>query len=50
MARVALKYGVNANQVFQWRCLHRDGKLGSAAEQALKLLPVRVTEEICRVT
>lgn len=28
VARVALKYGVNANQVFQWRRLHRDGKLG----------------------
>lgn len=46
VARVALKYGVNANQVFQWRRLHRDGKLGAAAEQALKLLPVSVTEEI----
>jgi transposase len=44
-ARVALKYGVNANQVFQWRRLHRDGKLGALAEQALKLLPVSVTEE-----
>ena len=46
VARVALKYGVNANQVFQWRRLHRDGKLGAAAEQAMKLLPVSVTEEI----
>jgi transposase len=45
VARVALKYGVNANQVFQWRRLHRDGKLGVVAEQALKLLPVSVTEE-----
>jgi transposase len=50
VARVALKYGVNANQVFQWRRLHRDGKLGVAAEQALKLLPVSVTEEteVCK--
>ena len=46
VARVALKYGVNANQVFQWRRLHRDGKLGVAAEQAIKLLPVSITEEI----
>ncbi len=46
VARVALKYGVNANQVFQWRRLHRDGKLGVAAEQAIKLLPVSVTEEV----
>jgi transposase len=45
VARVALKYGVNANQVFQWRRLHRDGKLGALAEQALKLLPVDITEE-----
>ena len=45
VARVALKYGVNANQVFQWRRLHRDGKLGVDAEQAIKLLPVSVTEE-----
>ena len=45
VARVALKYGVNANQVFQWRRLHRDGKLGLVAERALKLLPVSVTEE-----
>ena len=45
VARVALKYGVNANQVFQWRRLHRDGKLGTVAEQALKLLPVNITEE-----
>ncbi len=45
VARVALKYGVNANQVFQWRRLHRDGKLGVAIEQELKLLPVSVAEE-----
>ena len=32
VARVALKYGVNANPVFQWKRLHRDGKLGVAAE------------------
>jgi transposase len=25
VARVALRYGVNANQVFQWRRLYRDG-------------------------
>ena len=36
VARVALKYGVNANQVFQWRRLHRDGKLGALAEQAIE--------------
>ena len=46
VARVALKYGVNANQVFQWRRLHRDGKLGATAEPVMKLLPVKITEEI----
>ena len=44
VAKVALKYGVNANQVFQWRRLYRDGKLGGAAANAMKLLPVRVVE------
>ena len=45
MARVALKYGVNANQVFQWRRLNRDGKLGVPPEGAMKLLPVSVADD-----
>ena len=45
VARVALKHGVNANQVFQWRRLHRDGKLGAPASSAMKLLPVSVVED-----
>jgi transposase len=45
VARVALKYGVNANQVFQWRRLYRDGKLGAAPQSAMKLLPVSVAED-----
>jgi transposase len=45
VAKVALKYGINANQVFQWRRLHRDGKLGAAPANAIKLLPVSVSEE-----
>ena len=45
VARVALKYGVNANQVFQWRRLYRDGKLGAAPQSAMKLLPVSVVED-----
>ncbi len=45
VARVALKYEVNANQVFQWRRLYRDGKLGPPAVSAMKLLPVSVVED-----
>lgn len=45
VARIALKYGVNANQVFQWRRLYRDGKLGAAPPSAMKLLPVSVVED-----
>jgi transposase len=45
VARVALKYGVNANQVFQWRRLYRDGKLGVSPEGAMKLLPVSVADD-----
>lgn len=45
VARVALKYGVNANQVFQWRRLYRDGKLGAPPEGAMKLLPVSVADD-----
>jgi transposase len=45
VARIALKYGVNANQVFQWRRLYRDGKLGAAPQSAMKLLPVSVVED-----
>jgi transposase len=44
VAKVALKYGVNANQVFQWRRLYRDGKLGAASSNVMKLLPVSVVE------
>ena len=45
VARVARKYGINANQVYQWRCLQQDGLLGPAAEHSGKLLPVSVIEE-----
>ncbi len=45
VAKVALRYGVNANQVFQWRRLYRDGKLGTAPANSIKLLPVSVAED-----
>src|ERR1017187_7920132 len=45
VARVAQKYGVNANQGFQWRRLYRDGKLEASPVSAMKLLPVSVAED-----
>ena len=43
VARVARRHDVNANQVFHWRKLYREGRLESTA--ATKLLPVKVGEE-----
>lgn len=45
VARVALKHGVNANQVFKWRRLYEAGRLGSAPVRAVQLLPVQVSEQ-----
>ena len=45
VAGVAMKYGVNANQVFKWRRLHQAGRLGTRAAREVQLLPVRVAEE-----
>ena len=45
VAKVALKYGVNANQVFQWRRLYREGKLGVLSQSPVKLLPVSVADD-----
>jgi transposase len=45
VARVAQKHGVNANQVFQWRRLYRDGHLGAPASSGMKLLPVRLVDD-----
>ena len=43
VSRVARRHDVNANQVFHWRKLYREGRLGDCG--TTKLLPVRVTEE-----
>ena len=43
VSRVARRHDVNANQVFYWRKLYREGRLGSTG--ATKLLPVKVAEE-----
>ena len=45
VARVAMKHGVNANQVFKWRRLHEAGRLGPRAAREVQLLPVRLSEE-----
>jgi len=45
VARVAQRHGVNANQVFQWRRLYQSGLLDATPENAMKLLPVSVTED-----
>lgn len=43
VSRVARRHDVNANQLFYWRKLYREGRLGS--EAATPLLPVKVSEE-----
>jgi transposase len=43
VARVARAHGVNANQVFGWRQLYRQGRLERKESQTPSLLPVRVT-------
>ena len=44
VARVARAHGVNANQVFSWRRLYRQGRLGNTRPRPVPLLPVTVTE------
>jgi transposase len=44
VARVARAHGLNANVVFHWRRLYREGKLAALPEQAMKLLPVCIAE------
>ena len=44
VAVIARRHGVNANQVFHWRKLYREGRLELAP--AAQLLPVRVAEVV----
>lgn len=43
VSRVARRHDVNANQVFHWRKLYREGQLGS--DVAAQLLPVKVAND-----
>jgi transposase len=43
VAVIARQHGVNANQVFHWRKLYREGRLEEEAEAA-PLVPVRIAE------
>jgi transposase len=43
VSRVARRHDVNANQVFYWRKLYREGRLGGST--AARLLPVKVTKD-----
>lgn len=45
VARVAQRYGVNANQVFGWRKLYESGGLQVLPQASVKLLPISVAEE-----
>jgi len=44
VARVARVHGLNANVVFHWRRLYREGKLVTEPTQTMKLLPVSIAE------
>ena len=43
VARVARRHDVNANQVFYWRKLYREGQLGSRTDA--QLVPVKVAND-----
>jgi transposase len=49
VARVARAHGVNANQVFQWRRMYREGLLGEQLQSGMKLLPVTVADHCKRM-
>ena len=43
VSRVARRHDVNANQVFYWRKLYREGRLGSRTDT--QLVPVKVAND-----
>jgi transposase len=43
VSRVARRHDVNANQVFYWRKLYREGQFGSSADT--RLVPVKVAND-----
>src|ERR1700735_417438 len=45
VAVIARQHGVNANQVFHWRKLYREGRLG-VEPAAGQLVPVRISEVV----
>jgi transposase len=45
VARVARAHGINANQVFQWRRMYREGLLGGQPQSAMRLLPVTLSDD-----
>jgi transposase len=45
VAVIARRHGVNANQVFYWRKLYREGRL-DVEPQAAHLVPVRIAEVV----
>jgi transposase len=45
VAVIARQHGVNANQVFYWRKLYREGRLG-VEPAAAQLVPVRISEVV----
>lgn len=42
VARIAREHGVNANQVFGWRKLYREGLLGASLDASAAMLPVTI--------
>ena len=45
VAVIARQHGVNANQVFHWRKLYREGRL-EVGPEAAQLVPVRISEVV----